>query len=179
MPFKEGDDPKRNLGGRPKGSRNKNRSVKSWDDVTDKYSLMAVEKAVELMRRGSEAAKRDMAIEVLSIHKKVLAGKVSCPDDFKAAILRHSAEALDTLVGMARSKSVAESTKKVVLKFFMSNSMESLAKEDTKAEGKQVDTTVPVISLVTLGGKKPEVAIEKEIKKEVVTKKKSFTLTKV
>ena len=153
MAFTKGDDPKRNLGGRPKGSRNKSRSVKDWGDVTDKYSVLAVEKAIELIRKGSEVAKRDMSMFLLETHKKILAGKVECPDDFKAIVLRHSAEALDTLVGMMRSQSAAESTKKLVTKFMMTHSMESVKRADDAPEV-ITESVVPAIKMATSGGKK-------------------------
>lgn len=180
MPFEKGQD-KNRAGGRPKGSKNKSRCITDWSEITDKYSELAVLKAVELLRKGSEAGKRDIACYLLETHKKILAGKVSVPDDFKAAVLRHSAEATDTLVGMLRSKSVAEATKKIVVKFFMANSMEVLSKEDSKPT-KEVDTTIPVISLVALGGKKVSGKLDsKPEPKAPITpiKNKSFTLTKV
>ena len=172
MVFKAGDDPNRNKGGRPLNSKGKKRNISDWDALGDKTTVKAIDVGVIILRQGSEAGKRDIAIELLTAHRKILDGKAEAPAAVKAILLKHSAEAADTLKGFLTSRKTSESTKKMIVKFFIANSMEKLLKEDVKVEDKGTDVNAPVISLAMIGGKKPEKVVvskltdEKEDKQE-------------
>jgi len=152
MPFKEGD-PSINRAGRPKGSKGKSRNINDWSQLGDKTTVKAIQVGVTILRGGTEAGKRDIAIELLQRHRAILDGKATAPDAVKAILLKHSAECADTLKGLLTSRKSSESTKKTVMKFFVANSMTKILQEDTKEET-EVDVTAPVISLVALGGNK-------------------------
>jgi hypothetical protein len=142
--------------GRKKGSKNKSRAINNWDAVTDKYSLKAADVMVTLLRKGSESAKRKIAIQLLETHRKILEGKVEAPDAYKAKILRHSAEALDTLVWFLNSKEVKETSKLEVVRFFNSNTLAKIDQKEKELENKKTSDTqsAPVLSLASFAGKK-------------------------